>query len=64
MMTIFRQGDLLTVAVRQLPKGCVAVPREHGKIMLAHGEATGHAHAIADVPPDVANGARSNRLDV
>src|SRR5262245_34078343 len=44
----FRQGDVLMVAVRRWPKGSVHVQRENGQVILAHGEATGHAHAIRE----------------
>jgi hypothetical protein len=47
--TVYRQGDVLLVAAATVPSGAAtAVPREDGKIVLAHGEATGHAHAIAE----------------
>lgn len=45
----FRQGDVLIVATDRVPKGLKPVPREQGRIVLAHGEVTGHAHAI-DAP--------------
>ena len=41
-----RQGDVLLTVVDAKPTG-KEVPRENEKIILAHGEATGHAHAIA-----------------
>jgi hypothetical protein len=44
----YRQGDVLVELIENVPKGAKVVPRENGKIVLAHGEATGHAHAIAD----------------
>jgi len=45
---MFRQGDVLIVST-ELPEGPSAtIPRENGKIVLAHGEVTGHAHAIAE----------------
>lgn len=43
-----RQGDVLLVPVAKLPEGCTEVPLENGRIVLMHGEVTGHAHAIAD----------------
>ena len=46
MPEIFRQGDVLIVPVAKLPAKLDAVPREHGRVVLAHGEVTGHAHAI------------------
>jgi hypothetical protein len=45
-MNIFRQGDVLIRQVAKLPKGATAVKNE-GRIVLAHGEVTGHAHAVA-----------------
>lgn len=41
-----RQGDVLIVECDRVD-GCGEVPREAGRIVLAHGEVTGHAHAIA-----------------
>lgn len=46
-----RQGDVLLIAVGRIPKS-KSVPTEAGRVILAHGEVTGHAHAIGD--PDVA----------
>ena len=43
-----RQGDVLLTPVSALPKGCAEVPLDKGRIVLAYGEVTGHAHAIAD----------------
>lgn len=41
-----RQGDVLVTAVRK-PRGELKlVEPEDGKLVLAHGEATGHSHAI------------------
>lgn len=47
-MTIYRQGDVLVMRVDgTMPAGAKSVKREAGRIVLAHGELTGHAHAIA-----------------
>lgn len=46
MGRIFRQGDVLLVAVDEAPEG----PRqraENGRLVLAHGEVTGHHHSVA-----------------
>lgn len=43
----YRQGDVLVERVSETPTG-TEVPRENGRVVLAHGEVTGHAHAIAD----------------
>ena len=44
--TQYRQGDVLIVAVTKAPKG-VPIPADRGRFILAYGEATGHAHAVA-----------------
>lgn len=41
-----RQGDILLIPVSTIPEGLAEVPRVHGQIVLAEGEATGHLHAI------------------
>lgn len=46
-MTLYRQGDVLIRRLSRLPKGSKAV-KTQGRIVLAYGEVTGHAHAIAD----------------
>jgi hypothetical protein len=43
---MFRQGDILITAVQEIPRGLREVPRENGRIVLAHGEVTGHAHVL------------------
>jgi len=43
-----RQGDVQLQPVDQLPAGCKPLPAEGNRIVLAHGEVTGHAHAIYD----------------
>lgn len=45
---ILRQGDVCLVRVASLPADCVEVPLENGRIVLMHGEVTGHAHAISN----------------
>lgn len=45
---MYRQGDVLIVPVDKLPRNLETVDREDGRIVLAHGEVTGHAHAIKD----------------
>jgi hypothetical protein len=42
-----RQGDVLLVEVDdELPHGCVIADFDDGYVILARGEATGHAHRI------------------
>jgi len=45
---MFRQGDVLIVPIANMPKGVAPVGRDNGNVVLAYGEATGHAHAIKD----------------
>ncbi len=44
-----RQGDVSVFRILDdyEPAGARALPREKGRVVLAHGEVTGHAHAIA-----------------
>jgi hypothetical protein len=42
---IFRQGDVLLQLVSSLPAGAKDVTPDD-RIVLAHGEVTGHAHAL------------------
>ena len=44
---MFRQGDVLLLAVEALPEQAEPEPRG-GRIVLAEGEVTGHAHAIEE----------------
>lgn len=44
----FRQGDVLITRVDAIPAGLAVRPRDNGRVILAYGEVTGHAHAIAD----------------
>lgn len=48
---MYRQGDVLLVPINKLPtnSGPVQTRDERCRIILAEGEATGHAHAIDDV---------------
>jgi hypothetical protein len=43
---MLRQGDVLIRPVAKVPAGLKRVPLEGGRIVLAHGEATGHAHVV------------------
>lgn len=45
---MYRQGDVLIVPVKSIPRHAEPVARENGAVVLAHGEVTGHAHAIKD----------------
>lgn len=43
-----RQGDVIVVKVKDIPADAKLLKREKGRVILAHGELTGHAHAISD----------------
>ena len=45
---MYRQGDVFIVPVKSLPKHLETIDRENGRVILAHGEVTGHAHAIRE----------------
>lgn len=58
---MYRQGDVLVVplAREEMPQDLVAAPRDrHNRMVLALGEATGHAHVVTGervallCPPD------------
>ncbi|SMF27698.1 hypothetical protein SAMN06265365_11049 [Tistlia consotensis] len=42
-----RQGDVLLLPCDELPQGVRQEPPENGRIVLARGETSGHAHAMA-----------------
>lgn len=43
-----RQGDVFIMAVDAIPEGLQTVDRDNGRVVLAYGEVTGHAHALFD----------------
>lgn len=45
---IVRQGDVILIPIEDTPRNTHPINRENGRLVLAHGEVTGHAHAIAD----------------
>ena len=44
---MYRQGDVFLFPVATAPAATIDVPRDNGRVVLAYGEVTGHAHAIA-----------------
>jgi len=47
--TTARQGDVFLTRIDTLPPNAKACKRDaHGRIVLAHGESSGHAHTIRD----------------
>jgi hypothetical protein len=47
-MRMYRQGDVLLVACDEIPAEATTVKRDAGRVILAYGEVTGHAHAIVE----------------
>lgn len=43
----YRQGDVLIEQIAELPNNLQLQKPENGRIILAHGEATGHHHSLA-----------------
>lgn len=52
---IVAQGDVLLIPVDRVPAGAVPRPRDEGRVILAYGEVTGHAHQIGE--PDACGAA-------
>lgn len=49
MRSIIRQGDVaLELLIGAIPADVCPVPRELNRVVLAHGEITGHAHALEE----------------
>ncbi len=46
MSKLIRHGDVILIPVAQAPFGAKTVRRTRGRIILAEGEVTGHAHVI------------------
>lgn len=45
---MYRQGDVLLMPVQAIPGTASRGERDNGRIILAYGEVTGHAHAISE----------------
>lgn len=43
---MYRQGDVLLMQIDAMPASAEESELEGGRIILAHGEVTGHAHAV------------------
>lgn len=54
---MYRQGDVAIIPIAQVPTGLKRIRRNHGRIVLAYGEVTGHAHAIASRQAELLEGA-------
>jgi len=53
----YRQGDVLIQRVAKAKLGEFATEK-HDRVILAHGEATGHHHSVVDCEDGIANGER------
>lgn len=50
-MKTLRQGDVLLRPTTKRPSAQAKTITDHGRVILAYGEVTGHAHvAVADLP--------------
>jgi hypothetical protein len=59
---LLRQGDVLLVPAEGLPEGALPRRRREGRLVLARGEATGHAHAVEESGCELLSGPGSERL--
>lgn len=46
----YRQGDVWVESIDTVPPGATEVQPDEGRVILAYGEVTGHAHAIKASP--------------
>ena len=61
---IIRQGDVLLRPVAKLPAGCKPIHPEGGfAFVLAHGETTGHKHAIYEFTSDAQAEAEARAME-
>ena len=62
----YRQGDVFIERISETPQKTIEVSRDGGRVILAYGEATGHAHAISTEAVILwkAAGAQASYLDV
>jgi hypothetical protein len=52
-MFLIRQGDVLVQSAPKSATPADAIARDNGRIVLAYGEVTGHAHAIHDTEAEL-----------
>ena len=58
---MIRQGDVLLMAVDSIPADSNPLPRDsQDRVVLAHGEATGHAHALHEPGVQMLQGANAD----
>ena len=61
-MALYRQGDVLLVRVDGVPATVASVARERGRLVLAHGEVTGHAHVMASEQAELVSADEADEL--
>jgi len=60
----FRQGDVyLQKTDETIPAGAQPVQRDRGRVVLAYGEVTGHAHVIEDEDVELFTTATADAVD-
>ena len=52
-MIYYRQGDVCIIPIDKMPAGLTPVARDNGRVILAYGEVTGHAHALVEREVDL-----------
>ena len=62
MVKCYRQGDVLLLEVARRPLGARPVSRVHGRLVLAHGEVTGHAHVVTDSAAELVTREQADEL--
>lgn len=48
MTNLVAQGDILLRRIDAMPENIAISKRDNGRVVLAYGEATGHAHAFTE----------------
>lgn len=59
---LYRQGDVLLIPIGTIPANTQTVQRENGRVVLAHGEATGHHHSIAEQGAELVTSEQADEL--
>lgn len=62
---IYRQGDVMLDGLAKLPPGATVQPITpiDGRLILALGEETGHAHAVSAADAELLDVATADRID-
>jgi hypothetical protein len=57
-----RQGDILLKSIPEIPEGLKPVKDQSGRLILAHGEVTGHHHSIQASPTTALYAGKNDEL--